>query len=122
MKKYFGMYGRALALMLAISGLTACSEEEPEVLAADVEVSIRTNEHWGSLVFDIQSISDSTTISNVVVNRGSCSIPNGTQSELNRTVTLKFGETYTGYSNNCTVNKVKEIEVTSSAGTFVYSF
>ncbi|GEA22560.1 hypothetical protein VH1807_contig00026-0177 [Vibrio harveyi] len=114
---------RTIMMCMLILGVTACSEqEEAKTLTADIEVSISTNPHWGILTFDIQSIADSTVISNVIVNRGNCRLPAGTTSELSRNVSLTFGETYTGYSNNCTVDSVKEIEVTSSAGTFVYSF
>ncbi|MCG9765175.1 hypothetical protein L1D53_16605 [Vibrio alginolyticus] len=114
---------RTITMSVLILGVTACSEqEEAQTVTSDIEVSISTNPHWGTLTFDIQSIADSTVISNVIVNRGNCHLPAGTASELSRNVSLKFGETYTGYSNNCTVNSVKEIEVTSSAGTFVYTF
>ncbi|WGK81339.1 hypothetical protein PYE51_11950 [Vibrio aestuarianus] len=114
---------RTVVITLILLGVTACSEqEEAQPVTADIEVSISTNSHWGTLVFDIQAITDSTVISNVTVNRGNCRLPAGTASELSRNVQLKFGETYTGYSNNCTVDSVKEIEVTSSAGTFVYTF
>jgi len=104
-------------------GVTACTEQEdtPEAVA-DIEVSISTNSHWGSLVFDLQAITNNTVITDVVINRGNCRIPAGTASELSRNVSLQFGETYTGYSNNCTVDNVKEIEVASTAGTFVYTF
>ncbi|EHH0849417.1 hypothetical protein V4T56_002976 [Vibrio vulnificus] len=111
------------AMTILFIGLTACSEqEEAQTITADIEVSISTNSHWGTLVFDLQAITDSTVISNVVINRGNCRLPASTASELSRNVSLKFGQTYTGYSNNCTVDSVKEIEVTSSAGTFVYNF
>ncbi|QFT35255.1 MULTISPECIES: hypothetical protein [unclassified Vibrio] len=114
---------RAIMMCMLILGVTACSEqEEAKTLTADIEVSISTNPHWGTLTFDVQSIADSTVISNVVINRGNCRLPAGTASELSRNVSLKLGETYTGYSNNCTVDSVKEIEVTSNAGTFVYTF
>lgn len=114
---------RTIMMSMLILGVTACSEqEEAQAVNADIEVSISTNPHWGTLAFDIQAIADSTVISNVIVNRGNCHLPAGTASELSRNVQLKFGETYTGYSNNCTVDSVKEIEVTSSAGTFVYTF
>ncbi|NWJ67163.1 hypothetical protein HX770_22595 [Vibrio parahaemolyticus] len=114
---------RTIVITLILLGVTACSEqEEAQTVTADIEVSISTNSHWGTLVFDVQAITDSTVISNVVINRGNCRLPVGTVSELSRNVQLKFGETYTGYSNNCTVDSVKEIEVTSSAGTFVYTF
>ncbi|EOX3386280.1 hypothetical protein ACF8PD_09400 [Vibrio plantisponsor] len=109
--------------MALFIGATGCTEQEesPEAVA-DIEVSISTNSHWGTLVFDLQAIADNTVISNVVINRGNCRLPTGTTSELSRNVSLKFGQTYTGYSNNCIVDSVKEIEVTSSAGTFVYTF
>ncbi|PMM76447.1 hypothetical protein BCT49_22410 [Vibrio lentus] len=113
-------YAVTMALFIGATGCTE-QEESPEAVA-DIEVSISTNSHWGSLVFDLQAITDNTFITDVVINRGNCRIPAGTASELSRNVSLKFGETYTGYSNNCTVDNVKEIEVTSTAGTFVYTF
>ncbi|MBY7792331.1 hypothetical protein KW431_17890 [Vibrio fluvialis] len=114
---------RYAAMTILFIALTACgNQEETQAATADIEVSISTNSHWGTLVFDLQAIADNTVISNVVINRGNCRLPAGTASELSRNVSLKFGQTYTGYSNNCTVDSVKEIEVTSSAGTFVYTF
>ncbi|MDC5703209.1 hypothetical protein [Vibrio europaeus] len=114
---------RTIVITLILLGVTACNEQEPaQTVTTDIEVSISTNPHWGTLVFDIQAITDRTVITGVVINRGNCRLPAGTTSELSRNVQLKFGETYTGYSNNCTVDSVKEIEVTSSAGTFVYTF
>ncbi|EKY31554.1 hypothetical protein [Vibrio cholerae] len=114
---------RYAAMSVLFIGLTACGDqEETQAATADIEVSISTNSHWGTLVFDLQAIADNTVISNVVINRGNCRLPAGTTSELSRNVSLQFGQTYTGYSNNCTVDSVKEIEVTSSAGTFVYTF
>ncbi|EHZ2746042.1 hypothetical protein [Vibrio diabolicus] len=111
------------AMTILFIGLTACGDqEETQTVTADIEVSISTNPHWGTLVFDVQAITDNTVVSNVVINRGNCRLPAGTASELARNVSLQFGQTYTGYSNNCTVDSVKEIEVTSSAGTFVYTF
>ncbi|MFA0000463.1 MULTISPECIES: hypothetical protein [Vibrio] len=114
---------RYTVTMALFIGATGCTEQEesPEAVA-DIEVSISTNSHWGSLVFDLQAITDNTVITDVVINRGNCRIPAGTASELSRNVSLKFGETYTGYSDNCTVDNVKEIEVTSTAGAFVYTF
>lgn len=113
-------YAVTIALLIGATGCTE-QEESPEAVA-DIEVAISTNSHWGSLVFDLQAITNNTVITDVVINRGNCRIPAGTASELSRNVSLKFGETYTGYSNNCTVDNVKEIEVTSTAGTFVYTF
>ncbi|WP_462056700.1 hypothetical protein ACTED4_00760 [Vibrio parahaemolyticus] len=114
---------RRTAMTMLLFGLTACgNQEEVQAATVDIEVSISTNSHWGTLVFDIQAITDHTVISSVVINRGNCRLPASTASELSRNVSLQFGQTYTGYSNNCTVDSVKEIEVTSSAGIFVYTF
>ncbi|NGZ12781.1 hypothetical protein HGG78_03210 [Vibrio aestuarianus] len=114
---------RYTAMTILFIGLTACGDQdETQATKADIEVSISTNSHWGTLVFDLQAITDNTVISNVIINRGNCRLPAGTASELSRNISLQFGQTYTGYSNNCTVDNVKEIEVTSSAGTFVYTF
>ncbi|MGF1743513.1 hypothetical protein [Vibrio minamisatsumaniensis] len=114
---------RTIMMALLLFSIAACNEQEAaQTVTADIEVSISTNPHWGTLVFDVQATTDSTAITDVVINRGNCRLPAGTASELSRNVSLKFGETYTGYSNNCTVESVKEIEVTSSAGTFVYTF
>jgi len=114
---------RYAAMAILLIGLTACGDqEETQAATADIEVSISANPHWGTLVFDLQAITNNTVIHDVVINRGNCRLPAGTASELSRNVSLKFGQTYTGYSNNCTVDNVKEIEVTSSAGTFVYNF
>lgn len=122
-KHLLNMSVQYTVLMSLFMGVTACTEQEesPEAVA-DIEVSISTNSHWGTLVFDLQALTDNTVVTNVVINRGNCRLPAGTASELSKAVQLKFGETYTGYSNNCTVDNVKEIEVTSNAGTFVYSF
>ncbi|WP_425605585.1 hypothetical protein [Photobacterium damselae] len=114
---------RYLIIMSLLIGVTACTEQdETQQSSPDIEVSISTNSYWGSLVFDLQAITDNTTITDVVINRGNCHIPAGTAAELSRHIPLKFGQTYTGYSNNCTVDDVKEISVTSSAGTFVFTF
>lgn len=123
MKQVLTQYTQLIALAIMAIGIMGCSEQEAKAQpTADIEISIGTNPHWGSLMFDIQAITDSTVITNVTINRGNCKLPVGTAAEISRTVSLKFGETYTGFSNNCKVDNVKEIEVTSSVGTFVYSF
>lgn len=116
-------YSKPFAFSVLTLGLTACQEQDiPEPVQPDIEISISTNSHWGTLVFAIQSLTDQTTISAVKINRGNCRLAQGTSKEISRTVSLKFGQSYSGYSNNCTVDNVKEIEVTSNAGSFVYSF
>lgn len=86
---------RYAAMTILFIGLTACGDQdETQAATADIEVSISTNPHWGTLVFDLQAITDHTVISNVVINRGNCRLPAGTASELSRNVSLKFGQTY----------------------------
>jgi hypothetical protein len=88
----------------------------------DVAVSIGANQFHGTLTFDIQSITDKATIWKVSVNRGNCSLPEGTAADIEKTVTLGFGQTYRGYSNNCKMQNVREIEVTTENGRFVFNF
>ncbi|MBU5877001.1 hypothetical protein JVW17_19960, partial [Vibrio cholerae O1] len=83
---------RYAAMSILFIGLTACGDqEETQAATADIEVSISTNPHWGTLVFDLQAITDNTVISDVVINRGNCRLPAGTTSELSRNVSLQFG-------------------------------
>lgn len=88
----------------------------------DVAVSIGANQFHGTLTFDIQSTADKATIWKVSVNRGNCALPEGTAADIEKTITLGFGQTYRGYSNNCKMQNVREIEVTTENGRFVFSF
>lgn len=114
---------RYLIIISLFIGVTACKDQdEPQQSPPDIEVSISTDPYWGGLVFSLQAIADDTTITDVVINRGNCRIPAGTAAKLSRHVSLKFGKTFRGSSNNCTADDVKEITVTSSAGTFAFTF
>jgi len=104
------------AIGMAILLLFGCSSEP------NIEVSIQPNQHWGTLVFIIQATTDEVIVKNVVINRGNCALPPGTAKDIERTVKLGFGQSYRGYSPSCTVNDVKEIEVTTNAGGFTFSF
>ncbi|GHZ38872.1 hypothetical protein VCSRO173_2414 [Vibrio cholerae] len=85
---------RHAAMSVLFIGLTACGDQdETQAATADIAVSISTNPHWGTLVFDLQAITDNTVISDVVINRGNCRLPAGTTSDLSRNVSLKFGQT-----------------------------
>lgn len=110
------MVYRAVILLLSASLLTACFAEP------DVEVSINPNPFWGTLAFDVRAVSDKTTIKKVVINRGGCVLPAGTATDIVNGVRLEFGQKYTGYSNNCSVNDVKEVEVTTDKGEFTFEF
>lgn len=108
----------ALAVFASVAAaLPACSSSK-----SDVEVSLQTNPHWGTLMYNIQANTDDVVISEVVVNRGNCSVPPGTAAELERTVKLKFGQAWRGYSPNCQVANVKEVRVTTGRGSFTFSF
>lgn len=88
----------------------------------DVAVSIGANQFYGTLTFDIQSTADKATIWKVSVNRGNCTLPEGTAADIEKTVTLGFGQIYRGYSNDCKMQNVREIEVTTENGRFVFNF
>jgi hypothetical protein len=88
----------------------------------DVEVSIGTNQFHGTLTFDLQAIADRATIWKVSVNRGNCVMAEGTATEIDRTISLRFGQTYRGYSNKCQMQNVREIEVVTDNGRFVFNF
>ena len=41
---------RTILMTLLLFSITACSEQEPvQTVTADIEVSISTNPHWGTL-------------------------------------------------------------------------
>lgn len=104
------------AICIAILSLSGCSSEP------NIEVSIESNQYHGSLVFTIQATTDEVIVKNVVINRGNCALPAGTAKDIERTVKLGFGQNYRGYSPSCTVNDVKEIEVTTNEGAFTFTF
>lgn len=106
------MFSLALSSLL----LAACSSDP------DVAVTIEANQYWGTLAFDIQAATDDAIIKKVTVNKGNCSLPEGTAADISRTIHLKFGQTYRGYSNDCKMENVREIEVTTERGEFVFKF
>lgn len=108
----------AVAVLAGVAAaLPACSSSK-----SDVDVSLQTNPHWGTLMYNIQANADDVVISDVVVNRGNCSVPPGTAAELGRTVKLKYGQSWRGFSPDCQVGNVKEVSVTTGRGTFTFSF
>lgn len=108
----------AIALLAALAAtLPACQSSTP-----DVSVTLRTNPNWGTLMFDIQAETDNVQVSQVVINRGHCTLPAGTALDLKRTVELQLGQTWRGYSPECAIRHVKEMEVTTGKGTFVFRF
>lgn len=88
----------------------------------DIEITISSNPYYGTLMFKIQAIEDSVVVRNVVINRGNCILAEGTAAEINRDVFLFFGEFYQGYSNNCGVDNVREIQITTGIGGFTFTF
>lgn len=107
----------AVLVSLAAS-LPACSGSKP-----DIEVSIHRNELYAHMMFiKMQATADTVTIKDVNVNRGNCQLVDNSINRLAETVTLKFGEHWTAYPRDCSIDKVKEVEVTTDKGTFAYSF
>ncbi len=80
---------RYAAMTILFIALTACGDqEETQPASADIEVSISPNTQWGTLVLELQAIPENTVISDVVINRGNCRLPDGTASELSRNVSF----------------------------------
>lgn len=118
-------HSRALRLrLLAVAVLAGVAAALPACGSgkADVSVTLQPNQYWGTLVYAIQAETDEVVISDVVVNRGNCKVPPGTAAELERKVTLKFGQTWRGFSPDCRVGDVKEVVVTTGRGSFAFSF
>lgn len=109
----------ACAVLLGlVSVLPACSAAKP-----DVTVTLHRHERYAHMMhITVQSVADSTVIKDMKVNRGNCPLVENTVNALNRTVPLKFGENWTGYPKSCTFDNVKEVEVTTSNGTFSFGF
>jgi len=87
----------------------------------NIKLSIKPNPYYGTLSFVIQATENKVIVTGVVVNRGNCKLPAGTAAEIGGTVNLSFGESYLGFGS-CPYDNAKEIEVTTNAGSFIFSF
>ncbi len=109
--------------LLAVMSLWGCSASQPEV---PVEVSI--NELDNVVAYSgvrstvvIRAVSDSVQINKVTINRGNnCSIVFWHQN-WSGSGSLKFGQSVTGV-DSCDMETIKEVEVETDKGSFLFSF
>lgn len=108
MKSQIAIY--AVALLL----LAGCSAKP------DVEVTMGANA-LNTTAFNIQAIGDEVTVKNIVINRGNCRLAYGTDKEMEKEITIFLHQIYRGYSS-CSAGEIKEIEVTTDSGIFLFTF
>ncbi|RUO22999.1 hypothetical protein CWE09_13795 [Aliidiomarina minuta] len=107
----------SIVIFTAITlSMTACSTPE------DVELWIDTNPYYGTLIISVQAVMNDVVVKDIIVNRGNCGFPDGTKTDLERTVQLSFGESYRAYSHQCSINDVLEVEVVTNNGHSFFDF
>ena len=90
----------------------------------DIEVSI-SPDLYQNAIFDIQAIGENVVVKDVSVNRGNCELHPAVVKRLAETIEIKLGEHFRGgtrVQNSCRFDSVKEVEVTTNAGAFTFSF
>lgn len=87
---------------------------------APVRIDLKLNPTWaeyGLGMIDVQSTTDQVTIEKVILNRGQCS---AIDNSIKMPVTLSFGRTYRGYINNCSLDKIIEIQINTNLGNWTF--
>ena len=87
---------------------------------APVRIDLQLNPAWaeyGLGMIDVQSTTDQVTIEKVIHNRGQCS---AIDNSIKMPVTLSFGRTYRGYINNCSLDKIIEIQINTNLGNWTF--
>lgn len=87
---------------------------------APVRIDLKLNPAWaeyGLGMIDVQSTTDQVTIEKVILNRGQCS---AIDNSIKMPVTLSFGRTYRGYINNCSLDKIIEIQINTNLGNWTF--
>lgn len=87
---------------------------------APVRIDLKLNPAWaeyGLGMIDVQSTTDQVMIEKVILNRGQCS---AIDNSIKMPVTLSFGHTYRGYINNCSLDKIIEIQINTNLGNWTF--
>lgn len=87
---------------------------------APVRIDLKLNPAWaeyGLGMIDVQSTTDQVTIEKVILNRGQCS---AIDNSIKMPVTLSFGRIYRGYINNCSLDKIIEIQINTNLGNWTF--
>lgn len=100
------------ACAVALLILQGCSAKP------NVEVSVEPGPNKYVVSFYVRAKADEVTVKSVTINRGNCALSDSTQDS---TIKLKFGQSFQGWGI-CNLHDVKEIEVSTDAGAFTFSF
>lgn len=110
---------RTVAFVLLAVTTSSCSEE---MASSGVKVSLKPSSR-GNAYISIQAINDKVTVrGNVVVNRWNCLVSSLPSINGTKEVTIRFGETFDLNVIDCEFDNIKEVEVTTNSGTFVFTF
>lgn len=100
---------------------TVVEEITPIPAKAPIRIDLKLNPAWaeyGLGMIDVQSTTDQVIIEKVILNRGQCS---AIDNSIPMPVTLGFGRTYRGYINNCSLDKVIEIQINTNLGNWTFT-
>ena len=96
-------------------------EERPQIPEkAPIRIELKLNPVWaeyGLGKIEVQAITDQVTINQIILNRGQCS---AIDNSIKMPVTLSFGRTYTGYINNCALDKIIEVQINTNLGNWKF--
>ena len=87
---------------------------------APVRIELKLNSayaEYGLGKIEVQATTDQVTINQVILNRGQCS---AIDNSIKMPVTLSFGRTYTGYINNCALDKIIEVQINTNLGNWKF--
>lgn len=96
-------------------------EETPQIPEkAPIRIELKLNSAYAELgigKIEVQATTDQVIINQIIVNRGQCS---AIDNSIPMPVTLSFGRTYTGYINNCALDKVIEVQINTNLGNWTF--
>ena len=72
---------------------------------------------YGLGKIEVQATTDEVTINQIILNRGQCS---AIDNSIKMPVTLSFGRTYTGYINNCALDRIIEVQINTNLGNWKF--
>jgi len=102
---------------------TEAPAEEPSQTPeqAPIRIELKLNSayaEYGLGKIEVQATTDQVTINQVILNRGQCS---AIDNSIKMPITLSFGRTYTGYINNCSLDKIIEVQVNTNLGNWTFN-
>ncbi len=87
---------------------------------APIRIELKLNSayaEYGLGKIEVQATTDQVTINQIILNRGQCS---AIDNSIKMPVTLSFGRTYTGYINNCALDKIIEVQINTNLGNWKF--